>query len=190
MSTDEEKALLKCIQSDSRQFGILFDHFYKPIFGYIYRRVLIYELARDIGAETFLKAYLKIGKFEWKGIPLSAWLYKIATNEVNYYFRKRKYAPLKLESILDYDLVNLRSQESWEEERGKLDEELKGHRDFILIQEKLKLLDTKYQEVIALRYFENKENKEISMILDKPEGTIKSLLSRGLEKLRRLVIPQ
>lgn len=68
-----------------------------------------------------------------------------------------------------------------------LENELKLHKDFIRIQKALKLMDTKYQEVIAFRYFEAKDIREISEILGKPEGTIKSLLSRGLEKLRKKI---
>jgi RNA polymerase sigma-70 factor, ECF subfamily len=48
----------------------------------------------------------------------------------------------------------------------------------------LKKLNVKYQEVISLRYFEKKAILEIAEILDKKEGTVKSLLSRGLEKLK------
>jgi len=48
----------------------------------------------------------------------------------------------------------------------------------------LKTLPVAYQEVIALRYFEGKELKEICLILNMKEGTLKSLLSRGVEKLR------
>lgn len=53
------------------------------------------------------------------------------------------------------------------------------------VLKQLKTLPVKYQEVIALRYFEGKDIKEISEILDKSEGTVKSLLARGLEKLRK-----
>ena len=160
---------------------------YKPIFGYIYRRLVDYDLAKDIAAETFLRAYLKIGSFQWKGISILAWLYKIATNEVNSYFRKQRYTPITLHSILDHELLNLKDHHSFEDERVKLEEELKQHHDFILIQQKLKALDTKYQEVIAFRYFEDKDIRQISEILGKPEGTIKSLISRGLEKLRKTI---
>ena len=52
------------------------------------------------------------------------------------------------------------------------------------MQRSLKKLDIKYQEVLSLRFYEKKSHKEISEILDKKEGTIKSLLSRGLEKLK------
>ena len=64
---------------------------------------------------------------------------------------------------------------------------LEQYQDFLEIQSKLKLLPRKYQEVIALKYFEGKRSKEICEILKKKEGTVKSLISRGLEKLRKLV---
>jgi RNA polymerase sigma-70 factor (ECF subfamily) len=187
MTPEQEKTLLDQIRSDPSRFGDLFDHYYKPIFGYIFRRVIDYDLARDIAAETFMKAFLKIGNFQWKGISISAWLYKIATNEVNYFFRKKRYLPLTFNSILDHDQLDFKNNATWEDEKEKLEEELKLHEEFLLIQKKLKLLDLKYQEVISLRYFENKDNKTIAQILNKPEGTIKSLLSRGLEKLREII---
>ncbi len=185
MTLEQERELLLRIQSDRKEFGILFDHYYKPIFGYLYRRTGTYDLAKDMAAETFLKAFLKIDSFVWKDIAISSWLYRIATNEANQFFRKRKYKAAALESMVDFDLA---TQVDGEEERQALETELKQHDDFILIQQKLSLLNIRYQEVIALRYFENKDNREISAILGKPEGTIKSLLSRGLEKLRRRVL--
>jgi len=61
---------------------------------------------------------------------------------------------------------------------------LEQHRDFLEIQKNLSRLSVKYQEVITLRFFENKKISEISVILDKKEGTIKSLLWRGLKLLK------
>ena len=55
------------------------------------------------------------------------------------------------------------------------------------INESIRKLDIKYQDVIALRFFEHKSIKEIAIILDKKEGTIKSLLSRGIEKLKEKI---
>jgi RNA polymerase sigma factor (sigma-70 family) len=188
MTPQQEKSLLESIRSDPKQFGILFDQYYKKIFAYIYRRVTDYDAARDIAAETFLKAFLRIGTFQWKGICVGAWFYKIATNEVNYYFRKQRYVPLTFHSILDLETVMKWRDTGSDDEKRILEEELKLQQEFLLISEKLRTLDTKYQEVIALRYFENKDNREISAILSKPEGTIKSLLSRGLEKLRQAIL--
>ena len=72
-------------------------------------------------------------------------------------------------------------------ERETMEKELQAFNDYNRIRQNLLKLDLKYQEVIALRYFEQKTNTEISIILGKNEGTIKSLLSRGLEKLRNML---
>ena len=181
MLPETEKELLEKIHADPKQFGALFDYYYQPIFGYVYRRVTDYDLASDITAETFLKALLKIRSFRWKGISISSWLYRIATNEVNQFFRKKKYNPEKLGSIISGEIFLVQDSS-----RQELEDELARHEEFIHVQQKLKKLDTKYQEVIALRFFEGKDNKQIAEILDKPEGTIKSLLSRAIEKLKIL----
>ena len=65
-----------------------------------------------------------------------------------------------------------------------MEAELQKHGQFIIILKALKKLPNKYQEVISLKYFEGKKNKEIVEILNINEGTLKSLLSRGLEKIR------
>jgi RNA polymerase sigma factor (sigma-70 family) len=185
MTPEQEKQLLAEIQVNPSRFGELFDQYYKPIFGYIFRRTGDYDISRDIAAETFMKAFLKINTFQWKGVSIGAWLYKIATNEVNSFFRKKKYQPLTFQTILDHEKFFLKDNSDWLDEKEKMEQELQRLDDFVRIQQKLKNLDLKYQEVIALRYFENKDNKTIGHILQKPEGTIKSLLARGLEKLRK-----
>lgn len=185
MHLDEERRLLQQIKADPQQFGLLLDHYYEAIFGYIFRRVTLYDTARDLAAETFLKAFAKIHTFQWTGRPISAWLYKIATNEVNLYFRKEKYRPVSLHQLLDEGALPPFTDD--ETEREKLDRELAIHEEFVIVQQHLVRLPVKYQEVIALRYFEDKTNKEIAVILGKKEGTIKSLVSRGLEKLRQSI---
>lgn len=176
--------MLDKIRADPKEFGILFDHYYNRIFGYVLRRTLNYDLVGDIVVETFLKAFLKINDFKWRDISISLWLFKIATNEVNQYYRKQKYSPCSLDLLLDRGKFDIVNTESFEEERTRIEEELKNYDDFILVQKKLEKLPIKYQEVIALKYFEEKSIKEISEILDKKEGTIKSLISRGLQKLK------
>jgi len=71
------------------------------------------------------------------------------------------------------------------DDRIEIESEMHRHEQFISVLKELKTLPLKYQEVIALRYFEGKDNKEISEILNINEGTLKSLLSRGVEKLRQ-----
>ena len=69
------------------QFAELFNLYYKPIFGYILHRTGNIDDTADIAAETFFKAFRHIQNFSYKGISVKVWLYRIATNEVNLYFR-------------------------------------------------------------------------------------------------------
>ncbi|MBA4851669.1 RNA polymerase sigma factor [Emticicia sp. BO119] len=165
-------------------FGEIYDYFYSKIFGYVYRRIGDYDIARDITAETFLKAFMNIRKYGFEGDNIASWLYKIATNEMNLFFRSLRYSP-DLFSRFSTDLIDDEVLHSiFEKEKAELERQQQEYDEFRQIQEQLKKLELKYQEVIALRFFEDKAIKEISEILGKPEGTIKSLLSRGVEKLR------
>jgi RNA polymerase sigma-70 factor (ECF subfamily) len=182
VTADEEKELLRLIKKDPQAFAVLYDNYYTPIFAYVFRRLGNYNLSKDITAETFLKAYQKIGSFVWRGIPLSAWFYRIASNEINLYIRQRKYSPAYIgETGLRHFF---QYEEGIETEKAALEKAMLEHKQFSDVQEQLAQLDVKYQEVIALRFFEEKTIKEIALILAKNEGTVKSLLSRGLEKLR------
>jgi len=187
MNPEQEKELIQQCRASPAAFGQVFDIWYKPVFGYILRRTADYDLSKDIAAETFLKAFLKINSFQWRGISLSAWLYRIATNELNQYYRSSKYKPQSLQQLLENPQMEKLLHQQYGDEREMMEKEMKGFNDFNLIRTNLLKLDIKYQEVIALRYFEQKTNTEISAILDKNEGTIKSLLSRGLEKLRNML---
>lgn len=183
MNLVEEKQLLQRIKKKPEHFAEIFDAWYKPIFNYIFRRIADYDISRDIASDTFLKAYLKITSFVWKDISMLTWLYRIATNEVNYYFRKNKSSQIALNAYAE-EAGKLFDFPDYQHEKQLLENELKLNDDFIKVQQCLKKLDIKYQEVISLRYFEKKSILEIAEILEKKEGTIKSLLSRGLEKLK------
>jgi RNA polymerase sigma-70 factor (ECF subfamily) len=179
----DETDLLERIRKRPEAFSELFKLYYQPIFGYIIRRTGNFDDAADIAADTFLKAFRNIHNFRYSGISVKVWLYRIATNEINLYFRfKQKHSSI-FEKIIseDKDLFN----NYLADDRKEIEAEFQKHEQFLLVLRELKSLPLKYQEVIALKYFEGKDNKEIVEILNINEGTLKSLLSRGLEKLRQ-----
>ena len=184
MDLSEEKKLVRQAQEAPDAFARLYDQYYRQIFGYVLRRSANIEAAQDITSETFLKALGKLWQFRWRNVSFSSWLYRIATNEVNQYFRKAEYKKsVSLEELQEqgFELLSPHDPES---ELIEAQEKLKRHQDFLEIQEKIIQLPARYQEVIALRFFEKKQIKEIAEILGKREGTIKSLLHRAVEKLR------
>ncbi len=177
-----ELELLNKIKDNPAAFSEVFKIYYKPIFSYILRRTGNFDDTADIAADTFFKAFTHIRNFSYKGISIKVWLYRIATNEVNQFFRhKQKHTSL-------FDKVDIENKELFRnylhQDKEELEAELQRHRQFLTVLDALKTLPNKYQEVIALRYFEGKDNKEIVEILNINEGTLKSLLSRGLQKLR------
>lgn len=177
-----EIELLNKIKTNPEHFSELFKLYYKPIFGYIFRRTGNFDDAADIAADTFFKAFKHIDSFSYNGISIKIWLYRIATNETNLYFRHKQkhnslFERIDFENKTDFNLF-------LQDDKKELELELQKHDQFLEVLKNLKTLSTKYQEVIALRYFEGKQNKEIAEILNINEGTLKSLLSRGLEKLR------
>lgn len=180
----EDKEIIALIRQDSKHFALLFDKYYPPIKKYILKRVLDYDTASDISAETFLKVFLNIEKFEWRNVPFSAWIYRIANNEINMYFRKKSYSPERFCEMIDYNRLDKSAFRMAEDEKENWERELKAHEEFTRVQKIISSLDEKYQEVLALRYFENKSVKEIAEILEKNEGTVKSLLSRGIDKIK------
>ena len=177
-----EIELLNSIKNNPADFSELFKLYYKPIFGYIIRRTGDFDDTADIAANTFLKAFIHINNFSYKGISVKVWLYRIATNEINLYFRHKQKHNSLFERI-DLADINIFNNYLYEDKK-ELEMELQKHDQFLAVLESLKTLPVKYQEVISLRYFEGKDNKEIIEILNINEGTLKSLLSRGLEKLR------
>lgn len=178
MTLDEEKELVRRAKKEPEAFGLLFDENYQKIFGYVLRRTADIDSAKDVVSETFLKALKNLWQFKWQGVSFSSWLYRIAANEtVNYYRHKKPVISLSAISgpIDKSDLL---------EEITQAQEKLKEHQDFLAAQKEISFLPPKYQEVLVLRFFEQKQLKEIAEILGKKEGTVKSLLHRGLEKLR------
>jgi RNA polymerase sigma-70 factor (ECF subfamily) len=184
MNLSEERELVRQAQRSPDAFAELYDRHYGKVFGYCLRRTANLEAAQDITSETFLKALNKLWQFRWRNVSFSSWLYKIATNEINQYFRRAEYKKsVSLEELQEQGFEPA-SPHDLENELIEAQEELKQHRDFLEIQARLAQLHPKYQEVIALRFFEKKQLKEIAEILGKREGTVKSLLFRALQKLR------
>ncbi|MGD9143198.1 MAG: sigma-70 family RNA polymerase sigma factor [Dehalococcoidia bacterium] len=182
MDSEQERQLVETARTDINAFGQLYDEYYSRIFSYILKRVAGIDPAQDITSEVFFKALKSLHKFRWRGVPFSAWLYRIANNEIANHFRRNGHRRLELDTVtnsVDY------SEPSPEDEVLTAEAELKKHEDFLALHESIARLAIRYQEVIVMRYFENKRIREIAEILGKREGTVKSLLHRGLEKLRK-----
>lgn len=180
MDIAKEKQIIEKAKSDPEAFGRLFDKFYRPIFNYTLRRTSDIEAAKDITSLTFFKALKNLGKFRWQNVSFSAWLYRIATNEINNFYRKKKNRiRVSLEKIPE-----LQSGDSADGDYRLAEAELESKRDFKRLHEHIKKLRPAYQTVISLRFFEKKKISEICAITGKGQGTVKSRLHRALKELK------
>ena len=178
-SGQSEEELVKRAQHNREAFGELYEIHYQRIFNYALKRTASVQLSLDITSVTFLKAMNQINKYRWRDIPFAAWLYRIASNEINDYYRKEGRRNISIDQIAE-----LADSTDYADEVNQAEEELSKHEEFLLLHKKLAELPSMYQEVIVLKFFEKKKIKDIVKILGKKEGTIKSLLHRGIEKLK------
>jgi RNA polymerase sigma-70 factor (ECF subfamily) len=183
MNLDQEKDLVDRAKNSSEAFGELYNVYYNQIFGYALRRSADIDIAKDITSAVFFKALKNIRKFQWRGVSFSHWLYRIANREIINHYNKRK-------RETSYEVAADTSNTALQEELIVAGNEINKHDDYLDLQSYISKLPSKYQEVITLKYFEDMSIGEIAQILQKPEGTVKSLLHRGVNQLRKMMESQ
>jgi RNA polymerase sigma-70 factor, ECF subfamily len=174
---DDDERLVSAAQQDPEAAGKLYDKYYKEIFGYIYHCTLDHTATEDLTSNVFLAAFRHLGRYRWRQIPLRAWLYRIATNEVRMYCRRHKCDRA----------ASLQVQHGAGGCAPGADETPAAAEEFRLLHQALQELHRKYRTVLVLRYFEDRTIAEISEITGAREGTVKSQLHRGLAQLQGIL---
>ena len=174
--TDEELAARSV--EDTLYFGELVKRYESLLLRYVMRRsYATKEDAEDIVQNCFIKMYRNINDFDTT-LRFSSWAYRITHNELIDWYRKQKSRPQLVISSEDEDIfASIASDMNIEKEA--LQNETKKE-----IENSIKTLDEKYQEIILLRFFEDKSYEEISDILKIPPGTVAIRLSRAKKSLR------
>jgi len=184
MDIKEEKKLIQKAKKDPSVFGVIFEENYDKIFAYCLKRTGNIHVAQDVSSEVFFKALDRLWQFRWKNISISSWLYRIATNEINQYYRKQKKNHVSIEDLIEKSGIELRDETDLVREMENQEIEIEKAESWREAQKHISRLPEKYQEALSLRFFEEKKISEIAEILGKKEGTIKSLISRGVSLLR------
>lgn len=170
---DKERDIIERSRKDPAAFGELYETYFDRIFNFVYRQTDDEELAGDLCSQTFINALNSLSRYEFRGIPFSAWLYRIARNEINKHYRKNKRKNVfSIEEVKVRELIE-RSDETWDDE---------------LVQKLvnfMKDLPTDMLQVLELRFFEDKDFKDIAFILDITESGAKMRTYRALDKLRK-----
>lgn len=161
-----------------QNFDTLYEHFFDPIYRFVYRRVSDKEIVRDIVSETFLKVYKNLSSFiPQKGATLSSWIYTIARNEVFQYYRKNKHASVvALEDVPEIAHT--------EDPTDIINEAQTG----MMIQHLLQQLETEDRDIILMKYFDGLHNNDIATMLDITANNVGVKLFRALQKLKTICL--
>ena len=172
---EQEFEIVQAAIKDPQKFQILYDRYFASIFNYVYRRIDDEDITADLTSQTFLKALGNLKRYKFKGVPFSAWLYRIAANEVNRHYRQTNRK--KIFSIDEQEFEHLIEQNVEEEGEVDVEEVLRG----------LQLLNAADIEAVELRFFERKSFAEMAFILEITEASAKMRTYRAIDKLRNLL---
>ena len=166
-------------QISEQQFLELYDAHVGKIYRYIYFRVGSQEQAQDLTSEVFLKCWQYIGGQQTVSRKQldnpRAFFYQVARNLITDFYRQKDRAPISLEEIADRIIAD----------KGNGPSEMASvSLDMESVKKALLRLNDDYREIIIWRYLDELEIKEIAEILDKREGTVRTLLSRALDSLK------
>jgi RNA polymerase sigma-70 factor (ECF subfamily) len=170
----DESLLIQRAKSDKEAFGQLYERYVERIYKYVYYRTGNVADAEDLTARIFERAMNHIGNYQDKGVPFSAWLYRIAHNLVANWHRDRSRRTfLALEDVSQWTMTD-----HGPEFAAQLMEDREA------LREAIGRLPADRQELLMLKFVERLSNAEIGEIMGRSEGAIKSLYHRTLLTLR------
>lgn len=175
-NVSDAELVLRAKEGDHGAFTQIYERYAPAIYRYIYFRLGEAELAEDLQAEVFLRMLEGIHRYEDRGWPISAWLYRIArdrTIDVMRRRRKRQQVPLEAwGGCCDGPEHSVGAQLEYEELTRTLDE-----------------LTSEQRQVIQLRFLAEMSIQEVAQKLGRTEGSVKALQHRGLQSLARRLEP-
>jgi len=176
MSSNPDNNAAEKLKLKEAKLTSLYEEYYDKIAHYIYAHIGDKSGAEDIAGEVFLKALESLKSYRERGIPMQAWLFKIAHNLVVDYLRrvtKRKTVPIDVIHVAgDMDPVTA-TEKNMEIER---------------LTKTMDQLTQQQREVLRLRFWGDLTSKETASVLKKSDGAIREMQRAAIEKLRKLFV--
>src|SRR5208337_2364706 len=167
----DERLLIEAAQKDPARFAELYENNFERVYAYVVRRVGDRAATEDLTSEVFHHALANLRRFEWRGIPFAAWLFRIAANLIS-----DRWQRTNREQVVD--------------EPGLIEAASARNAEFEEVERRatlFRLVDTlpaEQQRVVVLRFVEQKSIKEVAREIRKTEGAVKQLQFRALTSLR------
>jgi len=165
----DERLLIEAAQKDPARFAELYEINFERVYAYVVKRVRDRAETEDLTAEVFHQALANLKRFEWRGIPFAAWLFRIAANLIADRWQKSGREVTDEAHLASAQVSPAEIEEV--ERRATL---------FRLVE----TLPEEQQRVVVLRFVEQKSIKEVARQVRKTEGAVKQLQFRALSSLR------
>jgi RNA polymerase sigma-70 factor (ECF subfamily) len=165
----DERLLIEAAQRDPARFADLYELNFERVYAYVVKRVRDRSESEDLTAEVFHQALANLKRFEWRGIPFAAWLFRIAANLISDRWQKSGREVTDEESIGSAQVSPVEIEEV--ERRATL---------FRLVD----TLPAEQKRVVVLRFVEQKSIREVASAICKTEGAVKQLQFRALSTLK------
>jgi RNA polymerase sigma-70 factor (ECF subfamily) len=172
---EEQRVVARATRRDSAAFGILYETHLDRVYRYVYYRVGSTTEAEDLTEQVFLKAWEAIDRYESRGVPFIAWLYRLAHNLVIDHYRARR-PTMPLEDVGEA-----------EEPGANILDAVESQLDAEQVREALRKLSPEHQQLIVLRFVEGMSHAEVAQITGKSEGATRVVQFRALQNLARVM---
>jgi RNA polymerase sigma-70 factor, ECF subfamily len=180
LSTSEpDEILIRRAQANPAAFEPLYERYVAQIYAYAYYRVGHAQDAEDITARAFYQALTHLPRYTSRGVPFSAWLFRIAHNLVaNWHRDNGRRQTFSLDAILDTP------------DRGaSLAELAEDGEDTRRLWQVIRRLPPERQQLLVLKFVDELSTEQIAMIMGRSEGAVKALLHRTLVVMRQQLLP-
>lgn len=184
LPSEVQQQILVEFKDDPQAFEKIYEFYYEMILKYLVKRTLSSEVAYDLTADTFIKAFESLHKFKWTGVSIKVWLYRIAINALKN--QRRNPSSAALEDVPEGHeglAVDVK------EELKELDKTLFGDEELTKLSDALATLKPEHQNVISLYYFTGMSQKEIAETTESSESAVKAVMHRAMTNLRDLLSP-
>ena len=166
-TTEDDRLLIEAAQADPARFVEVYERYVNRIYAFVSRRTENRAAAEDITSQVFERALAALGRFEWRGLPVAAWLFRIASNALADHWRQRardtQDSPPDVPDAHEVENIERR----------------------IALYQHVEQLPDLQRRVIQMRFIEEKSVREVAAALDRSEGAVKQLQLRALDHLRK-----
>jgi len=176
MDLQDQQKLVTDAQQSADGFGKLYDFYFPKIYAFVVSKVGNKDDAEDLVSEIFMKVLANIGSFEWRGIPFTSWIFRIARNDLNtYYVHHAKKKTVDIDEVYGVSDDEEKTSPHKKAAKNELAEKVK---------KVMSELPEKEMTVVQLKFFGELNNREIVHVTGLSESNVAVILYRTLRKIK------